>query len=218
MISRKQSVALATVAALFPVAGLSAPPEVTGAPPAEKGRLEVKVDGVRIPSGELLGWELFVDGELVAANEVVPVDPRPPEWAGMVRPGSHDLALRVRYWRDLKTVVSEEPGSEDQGPKVGFTFIAAGRRALGQRFTVEARSVSVVRLAAAVDDDPEAIGDRLVLSRLGDENSWVEIGDGKVWNDLAPDDFCDRPSEERGDDDLCALRTYARILGVQARR
>lgn len=218
MISRKQSVALATVAALFPVAGFSAPAEAAVAPPAEKGRLEVKVDGVRIPNGELLGWELFVDGELVAANEVVPVDPRPPEWAGMVRPGLHDLALRVRYWRDMKTVVSEESGSEDQGPKVGFTFVAAGRRALGERFTVEARPVSVVRLAAAVDDDPDAIGDRLVLSRQGDQNSWVEIGDAKVWNELAPDDRCDRPTEERGDDDLCALRTYARILGVEARR
>jgi hypothetical protein len=114
-------------------------------------RLEITLGRGLVPSAQILGWVLMIDGARIEGAHS--------EWAGYLPPGPHTVGLRVHYWRDLKTLITH---TDDN--RLGFTFVAAGGRWAGKDYSVEASPSSVVRLAATLEDNAEAIADRVLVA------------------------------------------------------
>lgn len=117
--------------------------------------LELALDQPKIPEAELLGWELLVDGAPLALRPPAAGERLP---TALIAPGLHVVELQVRYRRELKTVVDE--GGETP---VGLTFAAGGSRSVRSVASIDVKPSTTLHLAAIIDDDPDAIDDRLVL-------------------------------------------------------
>ncbi|MBS1149962.1 MAG: TonB terminal [Myxococcaceae bacterium] len=120
--------------------------------PAERaGQLEISIGRGRVPTAEILGWVVRIDGERVETP--------PPGLALSLAPGPHTIALQVHYYRGLKTLVLPIDHR-----RFGFTFVAAGGRWVEKEYSVNTGSASVVRVDATLADDPGAIADHLVVA------------------------------------------------------
>ena len=174
-------------------------------PPSGPARLEVKLAPIGVPSGELVDWELLMDG--VSLAKMGSRKAAQLKWAGTVPSGPHRIGVKIHYRRELKSVVDQS----DDG-SIGFTFVH-GVFAIDDQWPVVALSGRVTRLDASVGDDPNALDDKLrVVAAL--DNTWVEVRRAEQgresWETGArSDDPC-----ENGDRNLCTLKAFNKMFGT----